>query len=336
LPWSVGDPLVFIEMLSILKLRHNAEEIDICVVYDSDNPSGIRREPNINSENAQDYMLEFLPLFSTSPYLGSIYQFNRREEFYRFLKINIKRYDIFPPLNQHLGETYNFFNEAAISILKEIGEFYNAQGYIPHLRIGKKESSWALWFYRNNLPKNTIPISLTLKRTSHDPFRNANPDVWLSFIDKCKRDFPEAIFVVVGLREEVFDGLRKRSNVIIAKDFGTSVIEDLALIYTSFLHMGTATGVNCIALFSNLPYLIFQVPNIHKYSLKMGKHHSFATEKQKIFGTTIKTTPKLIYNEFKDLYSTLDPNKWHTTALENANTKHSLPGASVELKKNSG
>ena len=208
LPWSIGDPLIFIEKLSTLKIEHDAEEIDICIVYDRNNPIGNRagKDCNITSCNAQEYMLEFLPLFSTCPYLGSIYQFNSRREFHHFLKSNFERYDIFPPLEQHLGETYNFHSVTGECHTNEIQEFYNAHGYIPYLRIGKRDSSWAQWFYLNHLPDKAVPVTLSLKRTSHAIKRNANPAVWLSFIDKCKIDFPEVVFCGGGLREDVLEG----------------------------------------------------------------------------------------------------------------------------------
>lgn len=328
LPWSVGDPLVFIETLSVLKIKHDAEEIDICVVYDRENPGGNRFNINLTSENAQDYILEFLPLFSTCPYLGSIYQFNSRTEFYCFLKSYSNRYDIFPPLGQHLGETYNFHGGAP---LFEIQEFYAAHGYIPHLRIGDRDRSWAQWFYLNHVPETAVPVTLSLKLTSHSPERNADPEVWLSFVDRCKMEFPEVVFVLVGLRGEVFDGLRNRSNVIIAKDFGTSIVEDLALIRTSLLYIGTTSGVCTIAQFSDLPYLIFQMPvyPLLKYGLKSGENFPFATDRQKMFSTETLVTPGLLFGEFEQLYSKLDRKEWRITTLQGACYKHSHPSAKV-------
>ncbi len=333
LPWSVGDPLLFIEALSILKIKHNAEEIDICVIYDRDNPGGNRRAKNLTPDNVQDYMLEFLPLFSTCPYLGSIYQFNSRKEFYCFLKSNLERYDVFPPLGQHLAEKYNRHDQG-IAHLIEIQEFHNTHNYIPYLRIGDRDSSWARWFYLNYLPEKTVPVTLSLRQLSGDhDGRNADKAVWLSFIDKCKTDFPEVVFIVVGLREEVFNGLREKSNVIIAKDYGTSIIEDLALIRTSFLYMGTTSGVNTIAFFSDLPYLVFQFPNLHKYGLKIGESFSFATSTQKIFSSTIVVTPKLLLYEFKKLYSNLDLNKWLNITSEKSCNKHGHPSGVVRLER---
>lgn len=330
LPWSIGDPLVFVEMLSILKIRHNAEAVDICVVYDRDNPGGNRDRlwgSNITSENAQDYMLEFLPLFSTSPYLGSIFQFSSRREFHYFLKKNSERYDIFPPLGQHLGETYNYYGGAPNVV--DINKFCKDFGYIPHLKIGGREKGWARYFYLTHLEEKAVPIALSLKLTSHAMSRNADKNVWLSFIDKCKMDFPEVIFVLLGLREEVFDGLRDTPNVIIAKDFGTSIMEDLALIRTSFLYMATASGVTTIALFSDLPYLIFQIPtfSLRQSGLKSGEALSFATDKQKLFDDTIRVTPELLFDEFKKLYSKLDRNRWHNEVLKKARNKYSHPVA---------
>jgi len=330
LPWSIGDPLVFIEMLSILKIRHNAKAVDICIVYDHDNPGGNRGrlwKSNITSENAQDYMLEFLPMFSTSPYLGSIFQFSSRKEFYYFLRENSERYDIFPPLGQHLNETYNYYYaKDSTSQQREIVEFYHAYGYIPHLRISDRDCSWARWFYLTHLTDGTVPVALSMKRTSHDTVRNAEPAVWLAFIDKCKMHFPEVIFVVVGLREEVFDGLRNRMNTIIAKDFGTTITEDFALIRTSLLYMGTTSGICNIARFSDVPYLIFQFPNFYRnFGLEQKENQAFATDKQKIFDTTSEVTPELLYGEFKNLYMKLNKDGWQIAAIRAARMKNSHP-----------
>ena len=309
LPWSVGDPLFFIEMLSILKIRHNAEEIDICIVYDRDNPSGNRgrksKYSNITSENAQDYVLEFLPLFSTSPYLGSIFQFNSRKEFYYFLRGNSERYDIFPPLGHHLSETYNYYGGTPHTI--DIDKFFKDFGYIPHLRVGSRDKAWARYFYLKHLKEKAIPISLSLKQTSHAPERNALPSVWLSFIDKCDKEFKEVVFIGVGLREEIFDGLRERRNIIIAKDFGSSITEDFALIRTSFIYMGTNSGINTIAQFSDLPYLIFQFPQ------ELLRYFEYRSDNQKVFSAKTKVTPELLFQEFKNLYLKLDRNKWYSS-----------------------
>ncbi len=320
LPWSVGDPLVFIEMLSILKIRHNAEEIDICIVYDRENPGGNRMEPIINKANAQDKILDYLPIFSTSPFLGSIFLFNSRNEFRAFLINNIWRYDIYPALHDHLSEKYNYVGSAPEII--DVKRFYNENGYIPFLKINEYREKWANQFYLNYLPENILPVALSLRGSKIACKRNANPSVWLEFIDTCKIIYPEIFFVIIGTREEVFDGLRDRPNVVIAKDFGTSIIEDFALIRKSFLYMGTTSGIGTIALFSDLPYLVFQIPreSLDRYGMKTADDFPFFKNSQKYFSSETPVTVNLLLNEFKILYSQLDRELWLKDLTKNSFT----------------
>ena len=332
LPWSIGDPLVFVEMLSVLKLETGAEAVDICIVCDREAPNGIRSKPGqdiVTPENVPDYALEHLPLFSTSPYLGSVFQFLSRDEFHSFLKNNLQRYDIFPPLGRHLAGTYNFIGGCTDFL--EIQKFHKKHGHVPYLRVGQRDMAWANWFYTTHLGKNAIPVTLTLRRSRDFDERNADIKVWMDFLDRCGTVFPNVTFVVAGLREEARDDLRTRPNVILSKDHGTSVMEDLALIRASLLYMGTNSGVNTIALFSDLPYLIFQFPadKLHTVGFKTGKNFSFATANQKVFTTDIMVTPDLLFEEFKGVYSSLDIAGWHETAFRSARNKHTHPSSKV-------
>jgi len=332
LPWSIGDPLVFMEMLSVIKLEADAEAVDVCVVYDRDNPNGIRSRPGkdiITAENAQDYMLELLPLFGTSPYIGSIFQFNSRREFYSFLKNNLQRYDIFPPLAEHLAETYNYVGSCKHFL--EVQDFHKRHGYVPYLKVNDRDMSWAKWFYKIHLGKNSVPVTLSLRRSLTPDERNADPGVWMNFLDRCKESFPEVVFVTVGLREETLEGLRNRPNVLIAKDFGTSILEDMALIRNSLLYMGTNSGINTIAQFSDLPYIIFQFPvqSLHTVGFKSGENFNFATKDQRVFTTDIEVTPDFLFEKFKKLYARLDHDAWRGKVSENARNKHTHPSSKV-------
>lgn len=307
LPWSVGDPLVFIEKLSIMKIENKAEKIDICIIYDCENPAGNRQESRINNDSIYTY----LPIFSTCPYLGSIFQFNSRAEFQRFLSNNLERYCIYPPLMQHLSEKYNYLGGAFE--IKDIQLFFRRNGYIPFLRVGKKQIEWAATFYKKTLPENSVPVTLSFRQPlSKNDKRNADPAVWLHFIDKCQQMFPEIRFIVVGTRDEIFPGLKERANVICAKEYGTSIIEDFALIRASCLYLGTSSGINTIANYSDLPYLIFQLTSetLRRYGLDIDNIFPFIDGKQKAFADAIKITPELLIAEFSQIYSKLDKTKW--------------------------
>lgn len=309
IPWSIGDFLVFIETLSVLKLKHDADKVDVCVVCDSENPAGNRGYKNINSGNFRYYFFNLLPIISTSPYLGSVFQFDSRSEFYSFLKKNLNKYEIYPPINQQLKETFNFYGGAT---LKEIQDFYRERGFIPHLAIDDYHLSWAYNFYKTKA-NGLFPVAVSLRNRPSGAGHNADRDLWLSFFDLCRSAFPEVVFVVVGVREEAFEELRHRSNVIVAKDYGSTLLDDFALIRTSLLYMGMESGIACIAIFSDVPYLLFgRPPKVgERIGLKPGSNLEFATQYQKVFYTAFIITPHSLLREFSNLYNQLDTDKWH-------------------------
>jgi hypothetical protein len=231
-------------------------------------------------------------------------------------------------MGNHLGEKYNFLGGADLT---EIIDFHKSNGYIPYLRIGELGTSWAHDFFLRHIKPGTIPVVLSLKRTIHSQSRNADPDVWLPFIDRCKSSFPEVTFVLVGLRGEEPPGIRQYSDVIIAKDYGTTIMEDLALVQKSFMYLAPASGVSNIAVFSNTPYLIFQEESVSmkKYNLASGENFCFSTEHQKLFDDTFRMTPDFIFDEFTKLYNKLDREKWLARARAKAALVSQHPATKV-------
>ena len=311
-PWSVGDFLVFIETLSVLKLERNADRVDICVICDRENPAGNRGYKNINPSNFRYHLFSLLPIINTSPYLGSVFQFESRAEFDSFIKQNLNNYEIYPPINQQLKEAFNFYGGATF---KEIQDFYRKHAFIPHLAINDYHLRWACNFYKTNA-EGLLPVVVSLRNRPSSAPRNADHEAWLAFFDLCKSEFPEIVFVVVGVREEAFEELRQRSNVLIAKDYGSTLADDFALIRTSLLYMGVESGIAAIAFFSDVPYLVFGRPpeTGKQQGLKPGATWEFATPYQKVFYTSLAITPQSLLEEFSVLYNRLDIDKWREKA----------------------
>jgi len=327
-PWSIGDPLVFVETLNCLSLKHQIEDVDICIIYDHDDPVGIRRESQLTPENARDYILNWLPLFSTCQNLSSVFQFKSRTEFNYCLTLNANRYMLSPTLGNHLGERYNFLGSADLT---EIMDFYKNNGYIPYLRIGELLTSWAYDFFLSHIKPGTVPVVLSLKSTLHSQVRNADPTCWLPFIDRCESSFQDVTFVLVGLRDEEPPGIRQCANVIIAKDYGTTIMEDLALVQKATMYIATDSGIVVIAMFADTPYLVFQVPSVtmKKYNLVNRQNWCFATEHQKLFDDTFDMTPDFIFEEFTTLYQKLDKEKWFANANAKASPVSQHPSTTV-------
>lgn len=333
LPWSIGDPLLFVEMLSVKKLENNLAEIDICIVFDRENPEGYRTSVNVlNSENVQDYILDFFPIFSACPFLGSIFQFSSREEFWRFFKQNRSRYQVYPELPKFLDETYNFSDSGAKEII-HIRKFFQENGCIPFLRIGSRESAWARGFYKERWENGKkVFVSVSLKRTDHSHDRNSSVEVWGRFFSMCQMLFPEVIFVIVGLREERVLDWKGLENVLFAKDYGTTIPEDFALVRTSFMYLGSTSGINCIAHFSDLPFLIFQMPAfaMELFGLQAGANFWGQRGCQKVFPSTFVLNEATLMTEFSAVYSALNKDEWKRGVANAIIGKHSHPTALVK------
>jgi hypothetical protein len=310
-PWSIGDFLIFIETLSFLKVRHNAEKVDICIVVDSKAPEGNRNEPTVNENNFRHKLFALLPVIGTSPYLGSLFQFDDREEFWDFLRRNAGKYHVFPPISSQLAEAYNFYGDADVSMEHE---FFEEYGYVPHLAIGEQYVNWAYKFYREDLEdKLPVVVSLRMHRVLE---RNVNPEDWLGFFDLCKDRFPEVAFVVIGSRAEVFESLRTRDNVFVAKDYGSTLSDDFALMRTSLLYMGEDSGIMVVVFYSDTPYLIFNYPPASAERRRVGSDGRlpFANEYQRILPNSLGVSPQLLFDEFSKLYASLDKQKWRERA----------------------
>ncbi len=331
LPWSIGDPITFVETLSCLKLEIDAEKIDICLVYDENEPAGNRKHkmPNVNSENGKNHIINFfLPIFKLSPYLGNLFIFSSRKEFENYIKQNISRYEIYPSISEYLSESFNYYPTANMDLILN---FYEKNNYIPKLEFSKDEIAWGYNFYKTNLPLNKLPVILSLKLTNHSIERTANQEVWGEFIKKSKNLFPDICFVIVGLREEIVEEYKSYNNVIFAKDYGTTILEDLILINNSVLMMGTVCGIQTAAMFTELPYLLFQWNDAgyNEFHLEIGDKIQFANNNQKTFHTSVQVTEELLINEFNKLYKNLDKNSWFDLAEKNASQKSSHPDAQV-------
>ena len=331
IPWSIGDFLVFIETLSVLKLERRADRVDVCVVCDKENPAGNRAYTNITPGNFRYHLFNLLPIINTSPYLGCVFQFDSRAELYSFLDKNTNKYEVYPPIQQQLKETYNFYGGATF---REIQDFHKKHGFIPLLTIDDYHLSWAHNLYRAKA-EGRLPVAVCLRNRPDGKSRNAPRDAWLEFFDMCKSAFPAIVFVVIGLREEVSPELRNRSNVILSKDQGSTLSDDFALVKTSLLYIGADTGMAMIAVFGDVPYLIFGSPpeTTKQMGLEPGANWGFATKQQKLFYSDFPIMPQSLFEEFSRLYRELDTDNWRQQASAYKKPLYSYPSWYYDAKK---
>ena len=91
-PWSIGDLLIFMQTLGIMKIRYNCMKIDLVIMVDSENPGGNRDDFAVCKNGFHSKLFQLLEVAATSPYLGSVFTFDNRIDGLHFLRENAGKY----------------------------------------------------------------------------------------------------------------------------------------------------------------------------------------------------------------------------------------------------
>ncbi len=300
-PYSVGDLIFLHQAAQILRLTQKIDKVDICFICNPKHPSyEIKR---ITPDNFYTYLPTLISTIYLNPHIGNFFIFDSNDEFEDFISKNSARYYIWPDFKEYIGK-----HRAHLKIFDFIQKFYINNGFIPSLDYRQNSLNWAHSFYKKNIfPK--FPIVVHLRNNPNYAIkRNAKLDEWIKFFKKAKNKFKNVKFILVGAKEEIDDRIRRLSNVLIAKDYGTTAEQDLILVATSLMVMGTASGPTAAILFSKKPYIIFNFTPGNTVVPLNAKHFSFATENQILnWGAE---TEKRIMKEFTNLFSKINKTKW--------------------------
>ena len=302
-PYSVGDVLVFNEMTMVLRLIHKVDKVDICLVWDRSDPEPALTNSALPNNHTNYYNLStILPVASVNPYLGSVHIFDSRDRLKAFLIDNAGKYHIWPHFTEYLSKDFTYRSNFDF-----IHNFYKANGFIPYLSCEELLIKWAYRFIRDNV-QPCFPVVVHMRNhPTVTPSRNAKLDYWLEFFNYCNGRF-NVKFILIGTREEIDDRFRGLTNVIISKDFATTAVQDLALIQTSLLFLGVSSGPNIMAIFSDLPYVVFNYKLLSENSLRPGSKPLFATPLQTIMWEPENT--EILIKEFSELYSKINLTDW--------------------------
>jgi hypothetical protein len=112
---------------------------------------------------------------------------------------------------------------------------------------------------------------------------------------------------------EVDDRLRQFPNVIIAKDYHTSIEQELALIQTAVFHMGAPSGLVSMAVFNSKPYLVVKwniVPHHYRALVREDGflRLCFAHPQQRC--AVGVETPELLITEFARMWEAVHGSSW--------------------------
>jgi hypothetical protein len=300
-PFSIGDILIFQEAALILRERHQLDRVDLALVYDPLAP--VVPDPafsGITPENFLLHLSSILPAAQVNPYLGSLLLFDSHRQLEDYVADNSERYFVWPELHQYVSKEYLFYY--CFNTL--FTEHFETRGSLPVMRSRPAASDWALRFLKEQTGGLT-PVTIQLRKNKANPGRDADYDAWIDFMRNCASRFPVKFVIICG-RNEIDDRFRSLPNAIVAKDHGTSLEQDLALLESGAIHMGMASGPATIVNFSSKPYCLFKwdinldtvrgiVRDDYRYRL------NFATPLQNwIF---LNETPDLLMTEFERMWN---------------------------------
>jgi hypothetical protein len=307
-PFSLGNMLEFNVGMQILCETHRVSKADLCIVCDPQRlNTDYWRANNITPYNYHHFLNALLPVAFVNPMLGSLLLFEERDQFDRYISDTMTRYHVWPSLNACRTEFL------APRIRRMILDFYKSTGYVPRLSCRKLVTDWARWFLHERAWPE-IPIAVSLRNNPvNAPHRNSQIDCWLEFFQYCRNRF-SVKFIVVCAASEIDKRLRDLPNVVLAKDFHTSIEQDMALIQMSAGFFAGPSGPYVMAMFNDKPYAVVNWewmpdPSVGLVSESDGSlKWVFASAHQRGIAKP-DTTPVLI-EEFSRLYAAIQTEEW--------------------------
>lgn len=329
-PFSVGDILMCQEAALVLCQKHHVNVVDFAILYDPKNP-GVSNPvfaKAVTAENVMDHIASLLPLAQVNQNLGSFFVFNSHDQVTRLIADSSDIYHVWPSglqvgTRQYL--TSVVFNDLLVDHFRE-------HGSIPQLSCRTYLKQWAAQFYREKVsPKVAVTVNLRNNK-GWDICRNSHMESWLALFQFCETRYP-VIFVILCARSEIDDRLRGCRNVIIAKDYQTSVEQDMALIHMSAMHMGAGSGPATMAILGKKPYLMIDNAsnmdgNFYRHGHmieRLGGNFRkfwFAEPGQRI--SVGLETGVLLIKEFQTMFESLEIKEWEFSIKSDA-------GAVVDL-----
>jgi len=299
---SLGGILILVEEVLIKRAENKLKKVDMCIVSKEKEQQALlgARMPGkgmkkIDKTSKKSNLME---AFMDISGIGAWYAASSSMD----LKGTANRYMIWPDLKKDKNYIYG-------STLSIQG-YFKEKGSIPHLSSGKSSIKWAL----NALKKHVLPSKPVVVHLKNKPgengLSNADLNTWFKFFKTCSSR-KDIVFVLIG-NEEVDKRMLDLPNVLLARDIGSDLTSDLALIQTAYLFMGMASGPCNMAIFSAVPYIIFKNPGHHEkemmLELKGKDRFNFASSSQKLL--QVSESSKLLMREFDRVGNTANTRAW--------------------------
>lgn len=256
----LGDVMEFLVVLNTLREEHGLQEVDVCYIDDPSNPNQPITRARIESSAGMKDMMVSLRALLPAP--GTTYRFNSDAAFEIFFRSHYRQYRSWP----RYGFLHSWPSRVNYTRIADHGSpypntyapldrFYHARGYLPKISCPPAAMEWAHSFIRKHVSP-AVPITAQVRFNPDSQYRNTELGPWKTFFTRMQARL-DIKFIVICRREEIVPELRGLSNVVYAKDHGSDVLQDLALVQASHFSMFPDSGFCTFPWFCGLPSLYF-------------------------------------------------------------------------------
>jgi len=235
--------------------------------------------------------------------------FDSHRQLESYIADNIDAFHVWPGVTQYASREYLYYY-----CLNELfSDYFHKHGLLPRLSSRPAAMHWATEFI-NRHSCGAVPVTVQLRKNAVNSARNSDYESWLAFFQRCAGTYA-AKFIVICSHAEIDPRFRALPNVIIAKELGTALEQDLALIEIAAIHMGASSGPGTIAQFNDKPYCIFNPTMSDGYvkSFKLqGDRGTFIFSSPHQYWIHGKETPDILLREFDMMWEAVKGNHAHS------------------------
>jgi hypothetical protein len=263
-PFSVGDTLLFVAGATAMAHNYQSTEIDYIFISD---PSVQPQDPifkdMLSNNNHLLNATKVSPIALLSDKIGSLLIFNSFEDFKTYYNDNHSRSLLWPSSQEIAARKYMHYD-----ILKMLTSYRRSHQALPQFfTIPGEIQKWVSNFFKTHAG-NCIPVTINIRNNKKFHLeRNSDIDQLLELF-RLTQNVPIK-FIIICSQAEIDDRLLNFSNVVVAKNFRTSIIHDLALIYYAQMHLASASGPVTMAVLNNKPYIVYNnqgmIPHLSLY-----------------------------------------------------------------------
>lgn len=307
-PLTIGGLIIFIQELQVQQIIHRVNSVELCILGKDIKTAcsySIRDCSNIPSvivgicDPSFSRLLSAISIIRDFSNISRCYFVSSYTEFQRTFQNNNDSYILWPDINEGKFDIYKYSNT------RYLQQFFFNNGYIPIINCEEGTLNWVLHFFNMHVYP-AVPVVVHLKNNlTTKNCSNADFNAWYGFF-KHYVEKTGIKFILVG-NEPIDPRILTLSNVVVTKNHESNISRDLALINQAAIFMGMSSGPCNIAIFSNVPFIIYKNPDhdVEEIKMELGKNirFPFSTESQKIL-RMFETVENLI-EEFNEAYSDL-------------------------------